>query len=480
VRNPLGGDVGTVRLGVRHEAASVDRLTADDVVMLWTDEHWPLDIGVVAVLEGEPLRDPQGALRIDDVRAVVTAHLPAVPRFRQRLVTPRRGLGRPFWTDDHAFDIDDHVRVASVAEPGGEAELVDTVESIRRRRLDRSRPLWEMWLLPGLAHGRVGLFVRAHHAIGGGVAGIAMLAALLDPTPDAPLPIMQPWTPQPAPSGRALVVDNLRRWAGSVGRALSALAHPVIAVRRLRRVWLAGRDSFADLEAMHTSLERRIGDRRTLMLIRSRLDDVKLVAHRHDAKVNDVLLTVVAGGLRTLLENRGERVEDLTVPAFVPATLHDHRGRDQTNLLQWILIPLPVGEPDPVRRLQLIAEATARRRDRSGPPWGRLLANRLVRWLFIRWSAGSRRAAVYTTNVPGPPTPLYLAGARLLDAFPIVPLIETGPGIGALSYARQFNITIVADPETCPDVETLGSALDTDLRQLVTASANPTSGYTAP
>ena len=151
----------------------VDRLTDEDQRMLWPDEIWPQDIGALAVLDGNGLAGPGGRVRIEAVRDVIAPRLHLVPRFRQLLYVPRPGLGRPLWVDAPAFDLADHVRVLPLPDPGDEAALLRAAEQLRRRRPDRSRPLWQVWLLPGLPEGRVGMFVKIHHVIGDATAGVA-------------------------------------------------------------------------------------------------------------------------------------------------------------------------------------------------------------------------------------------------------------------------------------------------------------------
>lgn len=163
----------------------VERLTAEDQLMLWPDEIWPQEIGALSILDASSLLDPGGRFRIEAVREVIASRLHVVPRFRQLLYVPRRGLGGPLWVDAPAFDLGDHVRVVPLPAPGDEAALLLATEQLRRRRLDRSRPLWEMSFLPGLPENRVGMFVKMHHAIADGIAGVATLGALLDAALDA-------------------------------------------------------------------------------------------------------------------------------------------------------------------------------------------------------------------------------------------------------------------------------------------------------
>ena len=162
----------------------MERLTAEDQLMLWPDEIWPQDIGALAVLDGSSLLDADGRFRIEAVREAVAGRLHLVPRFRQLLYVPPRRLGGPLWVDAANFDLGDHVAELRLPAPGDEAQLLRATEQLRRRRLDRSRPLWEMWFLTGLPERRVGLFVRVHHVIADGMAGVATIAKFLDATPN--------------------------------------------------------------------------------------------------------------------------------------------------------------------------------------------------------------------------------------------------------------------------------------------------------
>ncbi len=182
--------------------------------------------------------------------------------------------------------------------------MLRAAEELRRRRLDRSWPLWQMWLLPGLAEGQVGLYVKIHHVIGDATAGLAALAALLDPAPGMPAGPAAPWTPAPPPTARDLLADNLRHHATGLGHAAAALARPVTTTRHLRAAWTAAREVTTGPSATRTSLDRLVGPGRTLAPIRGSLDQVQQAAHRHHATVNDVLLAITAGGLRELLRSR--------------------------------------------------------------------------------------------------------------------------------------------------------------------------------
>jgi WS/DGAT/MGAT family acyltransferase len=464
----------------------MDRLTAQDLMGLWPDElGWPEDIGAVAVLGGAPLLDTDDRLRIDAVREAIARHLPGVPRFRQVLHIPHRGLGGPLWVDAPAFRLEDHVHEVRLPAPAGEAELLDTVENLRARPFDRSRPLWQMWFLTGLPQRRVGLYVRLHHTIADGMAGVATLGALLDAEPDPPLPPAVEWTPTPPATARELLRDNLRRRGRSVRKALGVAAHPVATARRVRRAWPAAMVGILGERAPRTSLNRPIGAHRRFAVIRTRLDAAKQIAHGHGGKVNDVLLAAVAGGLRELLLSRGEPVDGLVLQAFVPVSLHtEGAGRAQGNRDAVMVVPLPVGEPDPVHRLESIAADTRARKQRTRSPGLNALPIGFLQRAAWRMVARQQRYNVSLTNVPGPPQPLFLAGAPLLELVPVVPIVGNFTlGVGALSYTGQLSLIAVADRDTCPDVDVFADGVRTALLGMatsVTASAVPTPRERAP
>jgi WS/DGAT/MGAT family acyltransferase len=256
---------------------SIDRLTALDQLMLGASKRWPQEIGALALLDGTDLLDPEGRLRIEAVRAAIGSRLQLVPRFRQVVYVPRRGLGGPLWVDVPAFELGDHVRVFALPAGSSEAELLGAIERLRRQRLDLSRPLWEMWFLTGLPDNQVALFVRLHHAIADGMAAMMIIAALLATAPDAPAPPAPPWAPVPLPSGRALLADNLLRRANRLAGAVSTLARPRTTLRRLRAAWPAVRELLAEAPAPKTSLDHIVGPHRTLALIRTTLDQIKRV-----------------------------------------------------------------------------------------------------------------------------------------------------------------------------------------------------------
>ena len=462
------------------ETPRLERLSAaDHYSVLGDDFGWPWDIGVLAVMDGARLLDGKGQLAAGWVRRQVEPRLHLVPRFRQVLYRPSWGLGWPVWADAQSFDIADHVRVFPLPAPAGESELLAACEHLRRQRFDPARPLWQLWLLPGLPQQRVGLFVRMHHAIADGVAGVAALGALLDLAADVPPPPALAWTPAPMPTAGDLFRDNLRRRRQGLDRTLGHLAHPAGTLGQWRADWPAWREVFAEERAPRTSLNRIIGADRKLAIIGSSLDVAKQIAHAHGAKVNDVVLTAVAGGLRDLLKGRGESAGGLVLRAMVPVSLHrDQPGPARGNLDGMIVVPLPVGEPDPIRLLHQIAGETTVRKNKAHPQAMStgIFQFTAARRAVTRLAARQRRFSLTVTNVPGPPVPLYLAGAPLLEVFPLVPIVGNQTlNVAVLSYTGQLNLTAVADKYTCPDVHLFAQGVRTTLHKLAQPTVIPTS-----
>ena len=334
------------------DRVGVDRLTGPELSCFVPEARgWPADIGVIAVLDGAGLFDGDGRLRITDVRDAIAGRLHQAPRLHQVVYRPAPGLGRPLWVDARRFDIADHVHVRGLPATADYADLLRACEEVRQHQLDQSRPLWQLWLLPGLPGGRVGMFFRAHHAIADGPAAVTLLGALLDYAPGTPSPAAPPWRPRPEPTARDLLSDNLRWYASTLAGTGSYLAHPAAAAARLRRIWPAIREPLAERRTRRTSLNQPIGRARRIAVVRSRLDLVKDAAHGAGGTVNDAVLAAVAGGLRDLLQSRGENVAGLVLRAMVPVSLHDPSlGPAQGNQYGVMVIPLPVGEPSTAQR----------------------------------------------------------------------------------------------------------------------------------
>jgi WS/DGAT/MGAT family acyltransferase len=449
-------------------ARPLERLTASDLfLLLWEDYGWSTDIGGMAILDGADLLDGEGSVLIDQVRRHLEPRLSSVPRFRQVLRRPRLGLGWPLWVDATRFDIAEHVQVRPLSEPADEDDLLRAAQDLAGRPLVPSRPLWELWLLPGLPGRRVGAFLRMHHVIGDGASAMAAFGALLDLTADPPTPVTRSWAPSPAPTPAQLVRDNVVRRRRELGRALAGLAHPRATVRMARQVLPAWREVLTEAPAPATSLNVPVSPDRRFAVIRADLATTRQVARTHDAKVNDVLLTVVAAGLRELLHSRGEEVQALDQRAMVTITSPPGE-RAGGNKPGWMMVPLPLGEPDNVRRLEAITIQTAARKRLARPEAGsgvfRFVAGQRA---WYRRFARQRSVNLVVSNVPGPPTPLYLAGARVLEMFPSMPTMgNLTLVVAALSYAGQLNITAVADARHCADVEVFAQGVRTALDDL--------------
>jgi WS/DGAT/MGAT family acyltransferase len=389
----------------------MDRLTAGDLNMLWPDDAgWPQDIGVLALLDATDL-----------------------------------------------------------SRTGGGPDVVSVLRhAIEGRPLDRDRPLWAMWLLSGLAEGRVGCYVRVHHAVADGASGIAILAALFDTVPHANVVDVPSFSPQAPPSTWDLFRDNLGRRLRGAGKLLAALVRPLRTLRRMRAGWPAVRETMASGRTSRTSLNVPIGPARVFALVRGHLGGVLAGAHRSAATANDVLLSAVAGGLRDLLQRRGERVDGGVLRAYVPVSLHQEAsGLARGNLTGMMATSLPVDVCDPVKRLDQIAAETAVGRKRSRPPASALLRNGVVQRALLPLMGRQRWANVYVANVPGPRAPLYLAGARVLEQFPILPLLgNITLAVGALSYDGQFNLTAVGDRDACGDIGVFVAGVEAALRTL--------------
>lgn len=450
---------------------SIERLGAEDRIMLWPDEIWPQDIGALAILDGTNLVDGAGRFRIETVREVVASRLHLVRRFRQLLLVPPRQLGGPLWIDAPAFNILEHVGVVPLPAPGDEAQLLLAVERLRRRPLDRGRPLWEMWFLPGLPARRVALFVRMHHTIADGIAAVASMGVFLDATPDAPHAPAPPWTPEPAATDDELLADGRATRRREAVRTFSQFAHPIATVRRVRSAWPAIREFLAEEPLPPTSLDRVVGPDRGLVLFRSSLDLVKEVADTHRATVNDVLLTVIAGGLRGLLSSRGEAVDGVVLRTYVPVSLRPQEQRPQArgNLISQMVVPLPIGVSDPILRLEQIAAETARRKAKSRPSIGKLPHGRFVGRALLKL-VDRQRVNVTSANIPGPRVPLYFAGAPVLEVFPLTQLVgKISLGVAAMSYAGQFNLLAVADRQGYPDLDVFASCVREELAALASS-----------
>jgi diacylglycerol O-acyltransferase len=446
----------------------LERLSPEDLLILWPDEVWPQDIGALAVLDGVGLFDSDGRFRIQAAKQVIESRLHLLRRFRQVLYVPRRVLGGPLWVDAPAFDLNDHVRVERLPAPADEAELLHAVARLRRQPLDKSRPLWQIWFLTGLPDDRVGMFVRLHHVVADGIAGVAELGAFLDTTPSLTPALAKPWTAARPPSARALFLDNVQRQIAKLGRALKQVTHPAAVVHRIRAGIPALRELLTEKPGPQTSLNRVIGPDRTLALLRTDLEQITEAAHTQNATVNDVLLTLIAGGLQGLLRSRREPIEAVILPIYVPVSLrHGRSAEEGGNLISQMVVPLPLGMADPAQRLRRIAVETAKRKAIDRPSLGTMFGGRLIRRVILKLIV-RQRVNVVSADLQGPRTPLFFARAELIEMFPLVNLLgNESLGVGAMSYAGQFNLMVVGDADAYPDIGVFAASARDDLRALV-------------
>jgi WS/DGAT/MGAT family acyltransferase len=462
-----------------------ERLSAIETVYLALEERRsPIHVGSVAIFEGGPLLDRHGALRLADLRARIASRLHQLPRLRQRPQRVPLDIGRPIWVDDPTFDIANHVEVFALPRPGDDDALARLTSDLLNRPLRTDRPMWSLGFVSGLPGGRIALVERVQHAMVDGLSGVEMATVLLDvdrdPTPSSPTP----WAASPCPSPVRLVTDALTdhvvRTGRLVGRAVDPLIHPSTgrAIEFRRAVGGAGSRGVL---APRSSLNRPTGPRRTLAFVRQQLVAVKQAGRRQGATVNDVLLSAVAGGLRSLLLARGEPLpHDRTVKVMVPMSLRgDATRRALGNQVGALMLPLPLGIGDPRARLRAVATTSAamkEHREVATSEWelaaADLVPGPLVAPLGCGLLAHQPLVNLVVTNVPGPSFPLYAMGAEMLEAFPVVPLAgNLTLGVAALSYNGALNLGVTADADACPDAEAFVAGIERSFAQLVERAA---------
>ncbi len=440
-----------------------ERLSTTDLAVLWPEDlGWPQDVGLLVMLDGRTLFDDEGRFCLEHVRGHVADRIGLLPsRFRKLLVRPRAGLGRPYWVDAAPVEVSAHVQAVELPPAAGERELLETCEQLRQRRFDVERPRWMLWLLTGLPDQHVGLFLNVHHCLVDGVAGVAAFGAFVDL--DVPIgATATDESPGRRPTVVELLVDAVRARFEGLAAALVALRHPRALWDRVVEDARAWRRVAAE-KVPATSLNKRVGSGRRHAVVRSQLQLFKNVGHAHGATVNDVLLCVLSGGFRELLVSRGEPVDGLVLRAAVPVSLHPHGpGRAEGNSDAGMLLALPIGQADPIARLRQIAEDSAERKRTGIVPGATsgMFSSPLLQRILIRLTPRQRMSNTYVANVPGPPIPLQMAGADILELFPIVPILgNLTIGVGALSYNGQFNLTVVTDTDSGADLDVFVAGL---------------------
>jgi WS/DGAT/MGAT family acyltransferase len=443
-----------------------------------------MHVGSVLVFDGE-------APPYDEFVAMIESRLHQVPRYRQKLAFPPLAQARPVWVDDPHFNAGYHVRHTGLPDPAGEAELRRLAGRVFSQRLDRSKPLWEIWLVDRVGEDRFALVCKTHHALVDGISGVDIMTVLFDLEPDPPEREPGPsWYPRPEPSGAALLADALaERAAGPLDAARAvagAIADPGRAGEQIGRM-VAGLASMAGAGlagAPQSPLNVRIGPHRRFAWVEADLARLKAVKDALGGTVNDVVLTVVAGALRAHLIRRGREPEGLELKAMVPVSI---RGEDQRgtlgNRVAAVYAPLPVGLADPLERFRMVHEALG---DLKGSAQA-LGAETLTQMAGFaaptlldqgaRLQALQRLFNVTVTNVPGPQFPLYMLGRRLRAFYPEVPLVlNTALGIAIMSYDGTAFFGLLGDYEAMADIDDLAADLQSAIDELSAAAGVPAPG----
>ena len=411
------------------------------------------------------------------LREKVESRLHLVPRFRQRVAAPPLGLTEPAWVDDPLFEVRRHVSELGNGEPLPHADFRRLTDAALSQPLRRNRPLWHIHLAPELEDGRVGLLFKIHHALVDGKSAVELALMLFDTEPDAATEPGPAWSPAPAPNTARQALDAFRDSATEPLRAAAGLARMAASPREtgftgtLRRAALAfERDMLRP--APPSYLNGPIGPRRALVRHRAQMADL-LAARKHgEVKLNDVCLAAVAGALRKLAIARGE--EPRPLKAMVPVSTRADDQHDQLgNRISFAFVDLPVDARTRVGRLRRIHEATAEFK-RSGRPQGTEavlgalgLLPAPLKGTAARFAASPRVFNLTVSNVPGPRFPLYMLGAELQEAYPVVPVAEGHAlSIGMFSYRDSMFFGLYSDPEALPDAERLPELLNAEIRAL--------------
>ena len=434
-----------------------------------------MHVGALVIFEGPPPGHEEFAEHI-------RSRLRLVPRYRQKLAIPRFEMGRPFWVDDPSFNLDYHVRHTALPQPGSDEQLRQLVGRIFSQRLDRSKPLWEVWLVQGFEGGKFAVISKTHHALVDGVSGVDIATVLFDlqPVPPEP-PEDDGWTPELEPSDADLIAEGVkglvRTPIGLAGRAIGALGNPGLTVGSAREaaegvgeiVW-AGLNPAPDVP-----LNVPIGPHRRVRWVQSRLSDFKEIKDGLGGTVNDAVLAVVAGALGRWLRTRGVRSEGLELRALVPVSIRsqDERGA-LGNRIAAMRGPLPVYVTDPVERLQIVQESMGNLKQSKQALGAEVIAGLTdfapptLLAQASRLNFSTRLFNLIVTNVPGPQFPLYLLGREMLEIVPIAFLPENHAlAIAIMSYNGKVDVGLLGDYDAMSDLEEFGQMLEESLAELL-------------
>jgi diacylglycerol O-acyltransferase len=458
----------------------MDRLTSIDAGFLAQERDGShMHVGAVMIFEGPP---PAA----DQFRDHISSRLHLVPRYRQKLAFPRLQMGRPLWIDDPGFNIDYHVRHTALPKPGSIEKLRALVGRIFSQRLDRTKPLWEIWLIEGLEDDRFALINKTHHALVDGVSGVDITTVLfdLDREPaEVPKPERE-WEPGPEPSDAAIVARGMKELIktplGLADRAARAAVNPVRTAEELRGTAEgAGEVLWGTMsKAPECPLNGPIGTHRRVLWLDAELAELKEIKNSLGGTVNDVFLAIVSGALAAWLQSRGVRTEGLELRGAVPVSI---RTADQQgalgNKITIMVGRLPTYCRDPVERLRIVsdsmkhlkeskqamgAEAIARVEDFAPPT------------IFARASRlhfSTRLYNLLVTNVPGPQFPLFLLGRELEDFIPVAFLAPNQAlAVAIVSYNGRVKIGLIGDYDAMPDLDQLGVFVEQAKAELLDAA----------
>jgi WS/DGAT/MGAT family acyltransferase len=433
----------------------------------------PMHVGALTVFQGAPFFTKSGRFRLKKVRELVGSRLHLVPRYRKKVMRVPIDAGQPIWVDDERFDIGYHVRLTALPSPGTRGQLLALFERVQAQLLDRSRPLWELWFVEGLEDNHVAIIQKTHHALVDGVSAVDVATVLLDfdrkPTwLDAP-----EWTAEPPPTPARLLIDTVKGYVSgptSVTRNSQTVADMSRQITDRASKLARSIASLADgqIVATKTSLNNPVGRHRRFGLVRIPFEDVKATREAFGGTVNDVVLAGVAGGLARLFEEREELTRELTLKVFCPVSVRDESHRMKLgNKVSGMFVTLPVGDPDPISRLRAIQATTVDLKEREQAVGAAALLS-LTEYAAPTLVGLAARAAhhqpffnLVCTNVPGPQEPLYCLGARMLEAYPMVPLSRNlNLGVAILSYCGQLHIGLLADRDQWHDLDVLEAGID--------------------
>jgi diacylglycerol O-acyltransferase len=465
----------------------VDRMSALDAGFFFAEsENTPMHVGSVAVFEGP-------APSYGDVVRLLLSKLPLVPRYRQRVRQVPMQLGRPLWVDDPHFQILYHVRHTAVPSPGSDEQLRNLAGRVLGQRLDMAKPLWELWLVEGLAENRWAIISKVHHCMVDGIAGTDLMQLMFDLEPDATHDEPTAWTPQRGPS-------MLELMAGAVTETVAHPMQQLASMPSLGSTWRAAKGLAASSRTLARtvpslakqaitptarSLNGPIGPHRRWAWTDGKFEEFKSVRTVLGGTVNDVVLTAITRGFRDLLEGRGElSSEKLVVRSMVPISVRRPNQRGSlNNQVSAVFVDLPVGEPDPVQRLMSIRSQMDEYKSAMGAVdarsiigLGDFVAPTLLS-LGVRAAlqAGQMWCQAVTTNVPGPRVPLYLLGRRMVSANAYVPIAGgTRVSIGIFSYLNTMTFGINADFDAFPDVDVLSGGIRKGIEELMAIAKKDT------